>query len=104
MRSLGTDLLGFAKTRRIILTAANSLNSSSMLEPHSWGHHVPLRSDPAWSPAHTSGSTAMVIPTVTITAQFTAARTVTTDELRVQLVFPETEAGVELFSQLAEAL
>ena len=45
-----------------------------------------------------------IIPTITITAQFTAARTAATDELRIQLVFPETEAGVELFTQLAETL
>ena len=45
-----------------------------------------------------------IIPTITITAQFTAARTATTDELRIQLVFPETEAGAELFTQLAAAL
>jgi hypothetical protein len=44
-----------------------------------------------------------IIPTITVTAQFTAARTATTDELRIQLVFPETEAGVELFTQLANA-
>jgi len=42
-----------------------------------------------------------IIPTITVTAQFTAARTATTDELRIQLVFPETEVGVELFTQLA---
>lgn len=45
-----------------------------------------------------------VIPTVTITAQFTAARTAATDELRVQLVFPETEAGADLFAELAAVL
>lgn len=45
-----------------------------------------------------------IIPTVTVTAQFTAARTATTDELRIQLVFPETEAGAELFTQLADTL
>ena len=45
-----------------------------------------------------------VIPTITIAAQFTAARTATTDELRIQLVFPETEAGVEVFAELANAL
>jgi transcriptional regulator with XRE-family HTH domain len=45
-----------------------------------------------------------IIPTITITAQFTAARTATTDELRIQLVFPETEAGAELFTQLAGTL
>ncbi|MGI9610896.1 MAG: helix-turn-helix domain-containing protein [Acidimicrobiia bacterium] len=44
-----------------------------------------------------------IIPTITITAQFTAARTAMTDELRIQLVFPETEAGAELFTQLAES-
>ena len=47
-----------------------------------------------------------IVPTITITitAQFTAARTAATDELRIQLVFPETEAGAELFTQLAAAL
>jgi transcriptional regulator with XRE-family HTH domain len=45
-----------------------------------------------------------IVPTITITAQFTAARTAATDELRIQLVFPETEAGAELFTQLANAL
>ncbi len=45
-----------------------------------------------------------IIPTITITAQFTAARTATADELRIQLVFPETEAGAELFTQLADTL
>ena len=46
----------------------------------------------------------IIIPTVTITAQFTAARTATTDELRIQLVFPETEAGAQMFTQLANTL
>ena len=45
-----------------------------------------------------------VVPTITITAQFTAARTATTDELRIQLVFPESEAGKELFTEFAETL
>ena len=45
-----------------------------------------------------------IVPTITITAQFTAARTAATDELRIQLVFPETEAGAELFTQLADNL
>ena len=45
-----------------------------------------------------------IIPTITVTAQFTTARTSTTDELRVQLVFPETEAGRELLTELALAL
>ncbi len=45
-----------------------------------------------------------IVPTITITAQFTAARTAATDELRIQLVFPETEAGKELFTQLADTL
>ncbi len=45
-----------------------------------------------------------IVPTVTISAQFTAARTATTDELRIQLVYPETEAGVELFTELAAAV
>ena len=45
-----------------------------------------------------------IVPTITITAQFTAARTAMTYELRIPLVFPETEAGVELFTQLADAL
>lgn len=44
------------------------------------------------------------VPTITISAQFTAARTAATDELRMQLVFPETEAGAELCTQLADAL
>ncbi|MBG7606218.1 MAG: hypothetical protein IZT58_16570 [Actinobacteria bacterium] len=43
-----------------------------------------------------------IVPT--ITAQFTAARTAMTDELRIQLVFPETESGKELFTQLANTL
>lgn len=45
-----------------------------------------------------------IIPTITITAQFTAARTATTDELRIQLVFPETEAGEKAFTQLADSI
>ena len=45
-----------------------------------------------------------IVPTITITAQFTAAHTAATDELRIQLVFPETEACAELFTELAAAL
>ena len=45
-----------------------------------------------------------IVPTITITAQFTAARTAATDELRIQLVFPETEEGAELFAELARTL
>jgi hypothetical protein len=42
-----------------------------------------------------------IVPTITVTAQFTTARTAMTDDLRIQLVFPETEAGKELFTRLA---
>ncbi len=44
------------------------------------------------------------IATVTVTAQFAAARTAMTYELRIQLVFPETEVGNELSTQLADNL
>ena len=43
----------------------------------------------------------LVIPTITVVAQFGSPRDVTIDELRIELIFPEDEAGREFFTQMA---
>ncbi len=43
----------------------------------------------------------LVIPTITVVAQFGSPRDVTIDELRIELIFPEDDVGREFFTQMA---
>ncbi len=43
----------------------------------------------------------LVVPTITVVAQFGSPRDVTIDELRIELTFPGDEVGREFFTQMS---